>query len=78
MINLVSNGSPGQFGQTTFMLWKVLPGTEQTAEEELNAQRKGLQWMVFEHLLMPFSPAIKFRQAQAIDDILAKLHEESD
>lgn len=40
--------------------------------------------MVFHHLNMPFSPAIEFLQdkvnpqAQAIDDILSKLDEESD
>ena len=67
-----------------FVLWKALPGMEQTAEKELNAQGKRLRSMVFERLSMPFSPAIEFRQdkvnpqAQAIDDILAKLDEESD
>lgn len=67
-----------------FVLWKALPGMQQTVERELNAQGRRLRSMVFEHLSMPFSPAIEFRQdkvnpeAQAIDDILAKLDEESD
>ncbi|KAG0567845.1 hypothetical protein KC19_7G166000 [Ceratodon purpureus] len=67
-----------------FVLWKAMPGMHQTVERELNAQGKRLRSMVFEHLSMPFSPAIEFRQdklnpqAQAIDDILAKLDEESD
>jgi ribosome-binding factor A len=67
-----------------FVLWKALPGMQPTVERELNAQGRRLRSMVFEHLSMPFSPAIEFRQdkvnpeAQAIDDILAKLDEESD
>lgn len=67
-----------------FVLWKALPGMHQTVEKELNSQGKRLRSLVFEHLSMPFSPAIEFRQdklnpqAQAIDDVLSKLDEESD
>ncbi|XP_024393694.1 uncharacterized protein [Physcomitrium patens] len=67
-----------------FVLWKALPGMHQTVQKELNSQGKRLRSMVFHHLNMPFSPAIEFLQdkvnpqAQAIDDILSKLDEESD
>lgn len=67
-----------------FVLWKAMPGMHQTVEKELNAQGKRLRSLVFEQLSMPFSPAIQFRQdkvnpqAQAIDDVLSKLDEESD
>jgi len=70
--------------RNAFVLWKALPGMHQTVEKELQAQGKRLRSLVFEHLSMPFSPAIQFRQdkmnpqAQAIDDVLSKLDEESD
>ena len=66
-----------------FVLWKAMPGMQQTVEKELNAQGKRLRSMLFEHLTMPFSPSIEFCQvkanshAQAVEEALRKL-EESD